>query len=130
MKPKICSVSMPSPCTQFGSSVEKHTIAARNAFASIGIHIPKIVDEWKTTAWLTESQPYHTTAIDGETSEQARSERPPGRAGFIWWPRLMQSRPGIASGAGRGRRSRSSTFSIQMTLEAGAKYTRASEDVG
>src|ERR1700730_9890071 len=103
MKPKICSVSMPSACTQFGSSVEKHTIAARNAFASIGIHIPKIVDEWKTTAWLTESQPYHTTAIDGETPEQARPERPPGRAGFTWWPRsiltrLVQSRPASPQG--------------------------------
>lgn len=31
---------------------------------------------------------YHTTAIDGEMPEQARSERPPGRAGFIWWPTL------------------------------------------
>ena len=60
---------MPSACAQFGSSVEKHTIAVRNAFASIGIHIPKIVGEWKTTAWLTENQPYHNAAIDGETPE-------------------------------------------------------------
>ena len=120
---------MPSARTQFGSSVEKHTIAIRNAFASIGIHIPKIAGEWKTTAWLTEGQPYHTTAIDGETPEQARSERAPGRAGFIWWPTLyFDSLDAIK--AGLGTAAWSSTFSIQMTLEPGAKYARESEDVG
>jgi len=89
---------MPSACTQFGSSVEKHTIAVRNAFAPIGIHIPKIVDEWKTTASLTENQPYHTTAIDGEMREQGRSERPPGRARLTWWQRYFDSLDAIKAG--------------------------------
>ena len=96
---------MPSACTQFASSVEKHTIAVRNAFAPISIHIPKIVDEWKTTASLTENQPYHTAAIDGEMREQARSELPPGRARFIWWQRYFDSldaiKPGPASPHGQ-----------------------------
>jgi uncharacterized protein (TIGR02118 family) len=60
----------------------------------------------KTTASLTEGQPYHNATIDGETPEMrdprhntgkllasrntksaqsSRSARP-GRAGFIWWP--------------------------------------------
>jgi hypothetical protein len=32
---------MPSACTPFAESAERHTIAVRNAFASIAIHIPK-----------------------------------------------------------------------------------------
>src|SRR6185295_12059023 len=40
MNAKICSVSMPSACAQVGSSAERQRIAARNALARIGIHIP------------------------------------------------------------------------------------------
>jgi len=44
-------------------------IAARNAFASIGIHVPKTVNEWKATASLTENQSYHNAMNDGEAPE-------------------------------------------------------------
>jgi len=51
----------------FGSTAERHTIAVRNAFASIGIHIPKIVDRRQATAWLTDRKPI--TMIAGEAPE-------------------------------------------------------------
>jgi hypothetical protein len=49
---------MPSPCTQAGTSVEKHTSAVRNAAAGPkGIYNPSAVDEGKMTASLTENNP-------------------------------------------------------------------------
>jgi hypothetical protein len=60
---------MPSACTQAGTSVEKHTIAVRNVAGPKGIHNPRAVDEWKTTAQLTENKSYHNAKIDGEERE-------------------------------------------------------------
>src|ERR1700681_1144929 len=57
----------------------------------------------------------------------------------LYFDSLDVIKAGLASPQGRAAagdlanfadRARSSTFSIQMTLEPGAKYTRASEDVG
>ncbi len=59
----MCSVAMPSACAPFGSSVDKHMIAVRAAFAWIGIHIPKIADDEKATASLTD-EAYHTAIFD------------------------------------------------------------------
>jgi hypothetical protein len=78
---------MPSACTPFGSSVDKHTIAVRTAFASIGIHVPKIADDGKTAASLTENEPYHIAMIDGEAplDPQANTELPSTRPGWRLW---------------------------------------------
>src|SRR5260370_41709226 len=89
---------MPSACMPFGSSTERHTIAVRNAFASIGIHIPKIVDRRQATAWLTDRKPI--TMIAGEAPEMLD---PRGNAGLApGFDRVARMVP-IKTATGRDR---------------------------
>jgi hypothetical protein len=82
---------MPSPCTQAGTSVEKHTSAVRNAAGPKGIYNPRAVDEGKMTASLTENNPI-TVRRSMASRGNANFARKQGVTSFeiepgldLWW---------------------------------------------
>src|SRR6266404_646978 len=72
MKANRCSVSMPSACTPFASSTERHARVLSFPIR-IGIHIPQSRwGEWKATAPLTDGPTYHNAGTGRQENQRLK----------------------------------------------------------